>query len=148
MMIKEILDEYKDVIDSKKPDELTVSNYKVDKPWGYEIWLELNEFYAYKLISMDKGNKSSLQSHDFKYETNFVIEGKAEVLLENRDGRVESRIYSAGDGWSVPIGRKHRVIAIESYKALEVSTPHLNDVIRYNDEFNRSDGKIDNEHRV
>jgi quercetin dioxygenase-like cupin family protein len=147
-MIQEVLDEYKGLINSKKPDELTVSNYRVDKPWGYEIWLELNEYYAYKLIFMKKGNKSSLQSHEYKYETNYVIEGEAEVLLENSSGEMESTVYSTGSGWSVPIGRKHRVIAKENYKALEVSTPHLNDVVRYNDEFNRGDGKIDGEHKL
>ena len=40
--IKESLEEYKDVIDKNKPDALSVSEYKVLKPWGYELWLELN----------------------------------------------------------------------------------------------------------
>ena len=46
--IRESLAEYKGPIDSAKPDELSVSNYRVEKPWGHELWLELNEFYAYK----------------------------------------------------------------------------------------------------
>jgi len=147
-MIEECLKSYKKLIDSKKSDELSVSNYKVDKPWGYEIWLELNEFYAFKLIFMKKGFQSSLQSHEFKYETNFVIEGTAEVLLENEEGNLISNVYNTGNGWSVPIGKKHRVIAKEDYKALEVSTPHLDDVIRYEDDSDRKDGKIENEHEL
>ncbi|HAI40958.1 MAG TPA: hypothetical protein DCM40_24030, partial [Maribacter sp.] len=79
--IKEALEEYKEAIDSKKPDRLSVSGYKVTKPWGYELWLELNEFYAFKLIHMTKGNRCSLQSHEYKIEANYVIEGEAEVLL-------------------------------------------------------------------
>ena len=59
---------------------------------------------------------------------------------------MESRIYNAGEGWCVPLKRKHRVIAITDYTALECSTPHLNDVIRYNDEYDRPDGKIESEH--
>lgn len=146
-VIQKVLDDYKKPIDSHKPDVLGVSSYKVSKPWGYEVWLELNEFYVYKIIHMVKGHRSSLQSHELKYETNFVIEGEAEVLLENDSGELESRIYKVGEGWTVPTGRKHRVIAKTTYTALEVSTPHLDDVIRYEDDANRDDGKIDGEHQ-
>ena len=144
--IKQALEEYKAPIDAAKPDNLSVSEYRVEKPWGHELWLELNEFYAYKLIHMKKGNRCSLQSHDHKIEANFVIEGEAEVLLENDKGVMESKIYSKGMGWTVPLNRKHRVIAKESYTALEVSTPHLNDVVRFEDDTNRISGKIENEH--
>lgn len=144
--IKEALEEYKAPIDAAKPDNLSVSEYRVEKPWGHELWLELNEFYAYKLIYMKKGNRCSLQSHDYKIEANYVIEGEAEVLLENDKGEMESKIYTKGMGWTVPLNRKHRVIARESYTALEVSTPHLNDVVRYEDDTNRESGKIDSEH--
>ena len=39
------------------------------------------------------------------------------------------------------------MIARESYTALEVSTPHLNDVVRYEDDTNRVSGKILGEHK-
>ena len=144
--IKEALEEYKTPIDDAKPDSLSVSEYRVEKPWGHELWLELNEFYAYKLIHMKKGNRCSLQSHDYKIEANYVIEGEAEVLLENDEGVMESKIYTKGMGWTVPLNRKHRVVARESYTALEVSTPHLNDVVRFDDDTNRVSGKIQKEH--
>jgi len=82
--IKKVLDEYKEPIDSKKPDDLSVSTYRVDKPWGYELWLELNEFYAYKLIHMKSGNRSSLQSHKHKIETNYVIRGERIVINDKK----------------------------------------------------------------
>jgi len=145
-MVRDALNDYKEKIDNAKSHRLDVSGYRVEKPWGYEIWLELNEFYAYKIIHMNKGYQSSLQWHDKKVETNYVIEGEAEVLLENDKGEMESKIYTKGMGWTVPLNRKHRVIARESYTALEVSTPHLNDVVRYEDDTNRESGKIDSEH--
>jgi mannose-6-phosphate isomerase-like protein (cupin superfamily) len=148
ILIRETLEEYKEKIDNKKPSNLSISNYKVDKPWGYELWLELNEYYAYKLIYMKAGNQSSLQLHKNKYETNYVISGEAEVLLENEEGKLISEIFKVGSGWSVPIGKKHRVIAKTDYTALEVSTPHLNDVIRYEDDSNRASGKINTEHEL
>ena len=145
--IKEALTEYKDKIESKKEHRLDISSYRVEKPWGYEIWLELNEHYAYKLIHMNAGNKSSLQSHEKKVETNYVIEGEAEVLLENLNGEMESRIYKAGQGWCVPLKTKHRVIARTDYTALECSTAHLNDCIRFEDDTGRKSGVISGEHK-
>ena len=59
-----------------------------------------------------------------------------------------AQIFEAGNGWSVPISKKHRVIARTNYTALEVSTPHLNDVIRYQDDNDRSSGKINSEHEL
>ena len=144
--IKKALEDYKDKIDDKKNNELSLSAYKVDKPWGYELWLELNEFYAYKLIHMKKGNRSSLQWHDKKVEANYVIDGEAKVLLEDEEGVLQQQIFKAGTGWVVPVKRKHRVIALTDYTALEVSTPHLDDVVRFQDDSDRPSGKIKKEH--
>ena len=144
--IRKAMEDYKDKIDSKKSSKLSLSTYTVNKPWGHEKWMELNEFYAYKLIHMKAGNQSSLQLHEKKVEANYVIEGTAEVLLENEDGVLESQIFEAGSGWVVPVGRKHRVIAKTDYTALEVSTPHLDDVVRFQDDANRPSGRIDTEH--
>ena len=38
--IKEALEEYKKPINDAKPDNLSVSTYRVEKPWGYELCLE------------------------------------------------------------------------------------------------------------
>ena len=146
-MIKKTLSDYKEKIDDQKAHELDLSNYKVTKPWGHELWLELNQFYAYKVIHMKKGNQSSLQMHDMKIEANYVIDGEAEVLLEDDNGKLQSHIFSKGSGWVVPRKRKHRVIAKTDYTALEVSTPHLDDVIRFEDDTNRESGKIEHEHK-
>jgi mannose-1-phosphate guanylyltransferase/mannose-6-phosphate isomerase len=87
-----------------------------------------------------------LQSHDYKIEANYVIEGKAKVILENDKGEMEEFVFGPGQGWEVPLKRKHRVVSLEAYTALEVSTAHLDDVIRYKDDYNRKDGKIESEH--
>ena len=144
--IREALEEYKAKIDEKKSHRLDVSSYRVNKPWGYELWLELNEHYAFKLIHMKKGFQSSLQWHEKKVETNYVIEGEAEVLLQDENGEMESRVYKVGEGWCVPLKTKHRVIAKTDYTALECSTAHLNDCIRFEDDSGRSGGKIESEH--
>ena len=144
--IREALEEYKEVIDKNKRHPLDASSYRIEKPWGHEVWLELNEHYAYKIIHMKKGNRCSLQSHDKKVETNFVIDGEALVLLENDKGEMEEHLYKAGEGWCVPLGVKHRVVAQTDYTALECSTAHLKDCVRYEDDSGRTSGEVPGEH--
>jgi len=118
----------------------------VHKPWGKEEWLELNDSYCYKRIYINAGYKTSYQYHNFKKETNYIIEGKAEVWLEDDNGVVQKSIMKAGDFFNVHPPKKHRVIAITDLILQEVSTPEVDDVFRINDEFNRDDGRIEAEH--
>lgn len=125
------------------------SNTKtVTKPWGKEVWLHLDDKYCYKRIYINAGYKTSYQYHLQKSETNFIVEGKAEVWLEDDNGVVQKYQMEAGDYFTVTPPKKHRVIALTDIILQEVSTPHVDDVIRINDEFHRSDGKIEDEHKV
>lgn len=138
---------------------LDLSQYTVDKPWGYEVWYthNLNEpGYALKRIHMTAGHQSSLQSHRHKAETNYVIEGQATVLagLMAPDditqpievNRLTATVHRVGSGWFSPPGELHRVIAWRDYTAIEVSTPELDDVIRWQDDSGRGHGRIESEH--
>lgn len=120
----------------------------VNKPWGKEEWLALNEFYCYKRIYLNAGHKTSLQYHEFKKESNYIIAGEAEVWLENEKGDIEIFLMGPGSLFNVDPPRKHRVVAITDVILQEVSTPHVDDVFRINDEFNRPDGKIESEHQT
>ena len=120
----------------------------VHKPWGKEEWLELNDAYCYKRIYINAGYKTSYQYHEFKRETNYIIEGTAEIWLENEKGIVEKKIMKAGEYFNVVPPRKHRVIAITDIILQEVSTPHVDDVFRIDDEFHRADGKVEAEHKT
>lgn len=119
---------------------------RVEKPWGWEQWLALNEFYCYKRIYIKAGTRTSYQYHEFKQETNYIISGEAEVWLENDEGVVEKKIMKAGEYFDVSPPKKHRVIAISDVILQEVSTPHVDDVIRIQDDANRADGRIESEH--
>ena len=116
------------------------------KPWGKEVWLELNDKYCYKRIYINAGTKTSYQYHEQKLETNFIIEGTAEVWLENDEGIIEKKIMKAGEYFTVEPPKKHRVIAITDIILQEVSTPEVDDVIRISDDSGRGDGKINHEH--
>ena len=47
----------------------------VKKPWGEELWIELNDKYCYKKICIDKGFRTSYQYHEEKLETNYMLFG-------------------------------------------------------------------------
>jgi len=147
---------------SVKP--VPLSTYRVDKPWGWERWYTQNldgfSIYSLKLIHMDRGHRSSLQSHEVKSETNYIIRGKAQVLYGLQappasestkqvidTAKLKSRICAIGDGWSNKVMELHRVVAYETYDAVEISTPELDDVIRWQDDTGRKHGRIDVEHR-
>ncbi|GAA4605110.1 hypothetical protein GCM10023195_17650 [Actinoallomurus liliacearum] len=136
-----------------------VSDYTVDKPWGSEVWYTQNLPdlpYALKRIRMTEGHQSSLQSHQQKLETNYVIEGEATVLsgaMAPADltavidvGSLTTTVHGPRSGWTNPPGELHRVIARTDYTSIEISTPELDDVIRWQDDAGRGHGRIDAEH--
>jgi mannose-6-phosphate isomerase-like protein (cupin superfamily) len=118
----------------------------VYKPWGEEEWLELNDRYCYKRIYINAGYKTSLQYHNLKLETNYLIEGEAEIWLENDAGDMERTSITAGDFFTVTPPRRHQISAITNIILQEVSTPEVDDVIRIDDEFSRGNGRILSEH--
>jgi len=44
----------------------------INKPWGREVWLELNDKYCYKRIYIKAGTRTSFQYHLKKLETNYI----------------------------------------------------------------------------
>jgi hypothetical protein len=135
-----------------------LSDYAVSKPWGHEIWYTENGDrvpYALKQIHMTAGRRSSLQSHQLKAETNYVVDGRVTVLngtFAPTDGRsvdtaaIPRQAHGPRTSWTSPPGMLHRVIAETDYTSIEVSTPELDDVIRWADDTARGNGRIAAEH--
>jgi dTDP-glucose pyrophosphorylase/quercetin dioxygenase-like cupin family protein len=116
------------------------------KPWGKEVWLELNEKYCFKTIYINANHKTSYQYHNFKLESNYIVDGIAEVWLEDENGIIDKKHLSKGDYFTVLPGKKHRMIALTDIIMQEVSTPEVEDVIRIEDDTNRPSGKIEREY--
>jgi len=116
------------------PDNLPV---KVDKPWGYEIWYAWTDQYVGKIIHVNKGGKLSLQYHDFKDETSYLLKGK--LLLTKGTTPDNLTVTEIGEGysWRNKPGEIHTIEGVEDADVLEVSTPHLDDVIRLKDNYGR-----------
>src|SRR3989344_769390 len=102
----------------------------VNKPWGKEEWLHLDNNYCYKRLEIKKGTKTSLQYHKDKVETNYIVSGEAEIWLENHKGEIEKKVLGPGSFITVIPPKKHRVVALSDLVLLEASTPHVDDVIR------------------
>jgi mannose-6-phosphate isomerase-like protein (cupin superfamily) len=120
----------------------------VNKPWGREEWLALNDRYCYKRLYVNEGHRTSYQYHNVKLETNYIISGEAEVWLENDEGVVVKTKMIEGDFFTVHPKKKHRIIALTDIILQECSTPEVDDVVRLEDDTERPDGRIDSEHTV
>ena len=111
---------------------------RVEKPWGWElIWAEADA-YVGKLLFIRAGEALSLQYHVVKDESWLVREGRARVEVgETGDNELETVELASGDALRFPPGTLHRVTALEDTLILEVSTPHLDDVVRVEDRYGR-----------
>jgi mannose-6-phosphate isomerase-like protein (cupin superfamily) len=109
----------------------------VDKPWGWElVWAEADA-YVGKLLFVRAGQSLSLQYHEVKDEAWLVREGRAALELGEVGGALETVEIVPGDAFHYVPGTVHRVTAIEDTLILEVSTPHLDDVVRLEDAYGR-----------
>jgi mannose-6-phosphate isomerase len=111
---------------------------KVEKPWGYElIWAEAKT-YVGKVIHINRGERLSLQYHREKEET--ILLSCGHMQLEHyRDGEPRQILeMKPGDAFHIPPGLRHRMIAVEDCDVFEVSTPHLEDVVRLEDRYGRA----------
>lgn len=111
---------------------------RVEKPWGYELIWARTEDYVGKILHIKKGHKLSLQYHREKEETILVYSGKMTFVFENEQGELQEIPMSAGEAHHIPVGKKHRMIAVEDCDVFEVSTPQLNDVVRLEDGYGRT----------
>jgi mannose-6-phosphate isomerase len=110
---------------------------RVEKPWGWElVWAEA-EAYVGKLLFVRAGQALSLQYHEVKDESWLVHEGRACLELAKVGEELETVEIGPGDAFRFRPGTVHRVTAVRDTLVLEVSTPHLDDVVRLEDRYGR-----------
>jgi quercetin dioxygenase-like cupin family protein len=111
---------------------------RVEKPWGYELHWAKTDRYVGKVIHINKGHALSLQYHNRKDETVYLWTGK--LLFEiQEDGELKKYEVAPGESFHVVPGTVHRMTAIEDCDVFEVSTPELDDVVRLEDRYGRTD---------
>jgi mannose-6-phosphate isomerase-like protein (cupin superfamily) len=117
----------------------------VAKPWGREIWYADRSAYAGKVLEVKAGKRLSLQYHERKTETLYLLSGRVKLVFaplapgedpsaHHQPAPVE---WAPGQAVHIPARTIHRFEAVEDSVLLEVSTPDLTDVVRLQDDFQR-----------
>ena len=137
---------------------LKSDTYTVNKPWGRELWIT-GPKPVYKIvlkyIEIKAGTKTSLQTHEYKFESNFIVDGEAVFRSSTKQFKSKNDQYPLNEYkvdkpyvFDVEPLTIHQVEAVTDIVLIEASTDHLDDVIRLNDKHGRGDGRINSEHSV
>lgn len=110
----------------------------IEKPWGKEEIIEINDRYMMKKLTMWKDHRCSLQYHNLKQETIYVLSGCLRILLGSSKETLEAKDYFPGDTITLTPGVIHRMEAVEDCVYLEASTPEMDDVVRLVDDYDRA----------
>jgi mannose-6-phosphate isomerase-like protein (cupin superfamily) len=114
------------------------ANYIEQRPWGtFEILKEETTFKSKKIV-VNPGQRLSYQSHKHRAEHWIVVEGVAEVTLDD-----VVNVLKAGQHIFIPQGSKHRVAnsGKDPLVFIEVQTGTYfgeDDIIRYSDDYSRT----------
>jgi mannose-6-phosphate isomerase len=111
---------------------------RVEKPWGHELWWAQAPHYAGKLLHVEAGHQLSLQLHREKDETSYLLSGRLRLTRGPTADDLHEQEIGPGHAWRAEPGTVHSIEAIEDSVVLEVSTPHLDDVVRLADRYQRS----------
>jgi len=109
----------------------------VSKPWGHEtIWARTDQ-YVGKILHIKAGEALSVQYHHLKDETIYLLSGQMIYRIwENEQPRDVG--LKPGDAFRNEPGTIHQMEAVTDCDVLEVSTPHLDDVVRLTDRYGRA----------
>jgi mannose-6-phosphate isomerase len=109
----------------------------VPKPWGYELIFAQTDRYVGKILHVNQGESLSLQYHEMKDETLYVVEGELRLTIEHDGDRREMPLRK-GEAFHIPPRLIHRMYAVVDTDVAEVSTTELQDVVRLEDRYGRA----------
>ncbi len=113
---------------------------KVEKPWGHElIFTQPDLPYTGKIISIKAGKRLSLQIHDEKQESCFLVSGECNLIIENTEGELETINMEAEKGYTIKKSQRHRFHSVTDCELFEVSTPEIGITYRLEDDYRRPD---------
>ena len=101
---------------------------RVDKKWGYELWIHNDIDYCGKLLIFSKsGNKFSMHYHMIKDETWYVQKGAFQFdWIDTENGERCYTQIQEGDVIEIKKGLPHQLTALtEEATIFEVSTQHF-----------------------
>ena len=109
----------------------------IEKPWGKEEVIEINDRYMMKKLTMLKGHRCSLQYHKVKCETIYVLSGELRIYSGESKEKLIEKVFSSGETITLHPGVIHRMEGVSDCVYLEASTPEMDDVVRLVDDYQR-----------
>lgn len=103
---------------------------KVEKKWGYELWIHNDEDYCGKLLVFNKcGDKFSMHYHLKKKETWYVQRGGFIFnWIDVENATLHTKVLAIGDSVLIERGLPHQLEAMmDESTILEVSTEHFDE---------------------
>jgi mannose-6-phosphate isomerase len=110
---------------------------KVSKPWGHETIWALTDRYVGKILHINAGHELSVQYHNVKDETVYLLAGQIVYRVKSDAGLLEDVNLTLGESFRITPGTVHQMVALTDCEVLEVSTPELDDVVRLSDKYGR-----------
>jgi quercetin dioxygenase-like cupin family protein len=100
---------------------------RVEKVWGYELWIINNELYCGKLLVFKQGKQFSMHYHLLKDEAWYVSEGVFNYKYIDTETATEvEMIIEKGNCIHLLPGQPHQLLALtEGATIFEVSTQHF-----------------------
>ena len=125
-----------DILKSKRVKQADV--YPIDyRPWGWFESLVLSEEFQVKRILVKPRSALSLQSHKYRSEHWIVVEGTADVTVNDQNTELTS-----GQSIFIPLAAKHR-LQNNTHRPLVIIEVQIgsylgeDDIIRYEDNYSR-----------
>ena len=109
----------------------------VPKPWGHEtIWAHTDR-YVGKILHILKGHELSLQYHNTKDETVYLLSGQMIYRVKQGD-TLQDVPLNVGQAYRLTPLTVHQMVAVTDCLVLEASTPELDDIVRITDRYGRA----------
>ena len=101
---------------------------KIEKGWGYELWMVNNAKYCGKILKFNKNAKFSMHYHLKKDETWFIKSGKFTFRwIDTHNANIIEKELIENDTIRIPIGLPHQLETIDGGEIIEISTQHFED---------------------
>ncbi len=115
---------------------MTELPYRVEKPWGHEVIWARTDRYVGKILHVEAGHVLSLQYHNRKDESIYVLSGEIVLRLQEAETLIERRL-TQGEAFHIHPKQVHQFEAVVTSDLLEASTPEIDDVVRLQDRYGR-----------
>lgn len=102
---------------------------RVERGWGYELWIANSPLYCGKLLHVEEGKRCSMHYHLKKTESMFVSTGCAMIrFIDPETGKEYDEFLYPGDSILIEPGQAHSIAAEGGDLDLfEFSTEHFED---------------------